>query len=61
MNVDHLPHLIAGAVTLGLGLVGLLRPSAAAAFTGIEPKGAMGVSEIRATYGGLFAALYLAP
>jgi len=61
MNADHLPHLIAGAVTLGLGLLGLLRPAAAAAFTSIEPKGPMGVSEIRATCGGLFAALLLEP
>lgn len=48
----------AGALaTLGLGLMGLLRPTSAAAFTSIEPKGLVGVSEIRATYGGLFAAL----
>jgi hypothetical protein len=37
--------------------MGLVRPSAAAAFTSIRPEGLMGVSEIRATYGGLFAAL----
>jgi len=34
-----------------------VRPSAAAAFTSIEPKGLIGVSEIRATYGGFFLAL----
>lgn len=44
-------------ITLCLGAMALLRPSAAAAFTGIEPSGKIGISEIRATYGGLFFAL----
>jgi hypothetical protein len=44
-------------VTLGLGILGLVRPAAAAALARVEPRGAMGLSEIRATYGGLFAAL----
>ncbi len=48
---------IGALTTLGLGLMGLLRPAAAAAFTSIEPKGLVGVSEIRATYGGFFVAL----
>ena len=43
--------------TTALGLMGLVRPAAAAAFTSMRPVGAMGISEIRATYGGLFAAL----
>jgi hypothetical protein len=37
--------------------MGLVRPSAAAAFASIEPVGLVGVSEIRATYGGFFLAL----
>jgi len=50
-----------GAVaTLLLGCLGLFFPSRAAAFTSIAPIGRTGVSEIRATYGGLFAALGLA-
>jgi hypothetical protein len=48
---------IGALTTLGLGLMGLLRPSAAAAFTSIQPLGPVGVAEIRATYGRLFAAL----
>lgn len=44
-------------VTFGMGLLGLLRPLAAAKLTSLSPVGALGVSEIRATYGGLFAAL----
>lgn len=51
----------AGAViTLGLGLLGLFAPARAAGFTSIQPVGLIGKSEIRATYGGLFAALGLA-
>ena len=50
----------AGAVvTLGLGLMGLLKPAWVASFTCIRPAGDNGVSEIRATYGGLFIALGL--
>lgn len=45
--------------TFALGVMGLVRPGAAAAFVAIRPDGPMGVSEIRATYGGLFAALGL--
>ena len=44
-------------ITFGLGIMGLSRPAAAAAFTSLEPKGLVGVAEIRATYGGLFAAM----
>jgi hypothetical protein len=44
-------------VTTGLGALALVRPSAAAAFTSVAPQGLVGVSEIRATYGGFFAAL----
>ncbi len=40
--------------------MGLFAPSRAAAFTSIQPLGLIGKSEIRATYGGLFAALGLA-
>ncbi len=45
--------------TLLLGCLGLFFPSHAATFTSISPMGRTGVSEIRATYGGLFAALGL--
>lgn len=45
--------------TLLLGCLGLFFPLRAADFTSITPIGATGVSEIRATYGGLFAALGL--
>ena len=54
-----LANLGAG-ITLGLGLMGLLAPDRAARFTSMQPVGLVGRSEIRATYGGFFAALGLA-
>lgn len=58
------PHTISANVgsvaTLLLGCLGLFFPSRAAAFTSLSPVGRTGLSEIRATYGGLFAALGLA-
>lgn len=57
MELAHALHNLGALATLALGLLGLLRPRAAAGFAGVEPRGRMGLSEIRATYGGLFAAL----
>jgi hypothetical protein len=42
-------------ITVALGLLGALAPAAAARLVGVQPVG--GVSEIRATYGGLFLGL----
>jgi hypothetical protein len=47
-------------LTIGLGLFGAIWPRRAASFVGISPLGGLGLSEIRATYGGLFLALGLA-
>ncbi|HSG90107.1 MAG TPA: DUF4345 family protein [Pseudomonadales bacterium] len=48
----------AGAVlTLGLGLVGLFAPGVLARQLSLTPVGRLGVSEIRATFGGLLAGL----
>ncbi|MBU6283932.1 DUF4345 family protein [bacterium] len=51
--------IVGAAINVGLGLNGLLRPAATAEFTSMAPVGRTGVSEIRATYGGLFLALGL--
>ena len=55
------PSLIAAnlgaTLTAGLGALGLFAPAKAAAFASVAPVGPNGVSDIRATYGGLFAAL----
>lgn len=48
----------AGAlITLALGLLGIVTPNVAAKLVGIEPIGLTGISEVRATYGGLFVGL----
>ncbi len=54
--IETLP-ILGSVLTLGLGLLGLLRPDQAAAFTSMAPVGLVGRSEIRATYGGFFVAL----
>jgi hypothetical protein len=50
-------HNLGALVTLALGLLALVWPGRAAARVGIAPLGSFGLSEVRATYGGLFAAL----
>ncbi|HEB90027.1 MAG TPA: DUF4345 domain-containing protein [Deltaproteobacteria bacterium] len=47
-------------ITTALGGLGLFLPDRAAAFTSMSPVGTNGVSEIRATYGGLFASMGIA-
>ena len=59
MEIGPVLHHLGALVTLGMGGLGLLFPGAAARLTGLEPRGRLGGSEIRATYGGLFAALGL--
>lgn len=46
-------------ITLGLGVFGLFWPLSAAKFASIQPDGERGISEIRATYGGLFLSMGL--
>ena len=45
------------AVTAALGCLGLLLPSTVSEILGIHPDGSLGVSELRATYGGFFMSL----
>jgi hypothetical protein len=59
LDIGPVLHHLGALVTLGMGGLGLLRPSAAARLIGLEPRGRLGGSELRATYGGLFAALGL--
>jgi hypothetical protein len=48
---------IGAVITLSLGLLGTVTPKVAAKLVGIEPIGLTGISEVRATYGGLFVGL----
>jgi hypothetical protein len=50
-------NTIGALVTAGLGLFGLFLPASAASFASIIPDGERGISEVRATYGGLFLAM----
>jgi hypothetical protein len=50
-------ELIAAAVTVGLGLLGVLAPDKAMRLVGIEAIRPHGGLDVRATYGGLFIAL----
>ena len=59
MSADIILPNLGAVATVLLGCLGLFAPSRAASFTNISPLGANGVSEIRATYGGLFAAMGL--
>jgi hypothetical protein len=58
------PRVVAGlvgAITLGLGLYGLVSPAGVLAFVGLAPAAptapALAYGEVRAVYGGLFAVL----
>jgi hypothetical protein len=56
----HSPSMLAtlGAlITVALGLLGALAPAAVARLVGVQPVGGVGLSEVRATYGGLFLGL----
>ncbi len=48
---------LGAVVTMALGIFGAIAPRRAAQFVSIEPIGGLGLSEVRATYGGLFIAL----
>jgi len=51
---------IGALITTALGCLGLFAPDRAAALTSMSPVGVNGRSEVRATYGGLFAAMGVA-
>jgi hypothetical protein len=57
MDLSYALHNLGAAITLLLGALGMLSPRRAARFASVVPSGRMGLSEIRATYGGFFAAL----
>jgi len=59
LELPQILHHVGALVTLVLGGLGLVRPNAAARLIGLAASGRLGGSELRATYGGLFAALGL--
>jgi hypothetical protein len=53
--------VIAAVITMGIGLISLVRPRVGAAFADIEVPNARAVAEIRLVFGGLYVGLGLAP
>jgi len=54
-------QIICAIATILTGLVSLLFPRRVTGFTGLEPRGGRGITEIRAVLGGFFVALGAAP
>jgi len=48
-------------LTAATGVFSIVLPNSTVGFTGLQPVGGRGISEIRAVLGGLFVALGLAP
>ena len=61
MNILQIFKIIAALGTIATGFISLLRPRSITGFTGLEPTGPRGITEIRAVLGGLFIALGVAP
>jgi len=61
MPILNLFKILAAIATIATGLISLLRPRSVTGFTGLQPTGPRGISEIRAVLGGLFIALGVAP
>ena len=54
-------QIIAAVGTILTGLYSLIRPATLTGFTGLNPIGGRGITEIRAVLGGFFIALGAAP
>jgi hypothetical protein len=54
-------QIIAAIATILTGLFSLLKPAAITGFTGLQPVGGRGITEIRSILGGVFIALGAVP
>lgn len=61
MTAAEIINIFGALVTMGMGCLGLLTPRLAAKLVRLGPTSPEGFAEFRATYGGLFVALGLAP
>ncbi|HMK08469.1 MAG TPA: hypothetical protein VK449_05490, partial [Anaerolineales bacterium] len=61
MSILQALQILAALSTAVVGLLALLMPHLATGFTGLQPVGGRGLTEIRAVLGGLFIALGLTP
>jgi hypothetical protein len=53
--------VIAAVLTIATGTLSLFSPKSVPGFTGLQPVGGRGISEIRSILGGLFIALGIVP
>jgi hypothetical protein len=61
MNVLQILQIVAALATAATGLFSMLAPTKLTGFTGLQPVGGRGITELRAVLGGLFIALGVAP
>ncbi len=57
LNSPSMLATLGALITVALGLLGALAPATVARLVGVQPVGGVGLSEVRATYGGLFLGL----
>ena len=53
--------VVSAAATIATGLFSLFYPNRVTGFTGLDPRGGRGITEIRSVLGGFFVALGAAP
>lgn len=61
MSVLEILKILAALATAATGVFVVFAPRKTVGFTGLEPIGGRGITELRAVFGGLFIALGLAP
>jgi hypothetical protein len=61
MNVIEILQIVAALATAATGLFSMLAPTKITGFTGLQPVGGRGITELRAVLGALFIALGVAP
>ena len=61
MTVLEILQIIAALATAATGLFSLLAPTKITGFTGLQPVGGRGITELRSVLGALFIALGIAP
>lgn len=54
-------HIVVAIATILTGLYSLFKPAAITGFTGLQPVGGRGITEIRSIFGGVFIALGAIP
>jgi hypothetical protein len=61
MTVLEILKIVAALATAATGLFSLLAPTKVTGFTGLQPVGGRGITELRAVLGALFIALGVTP